>query len=297
MIMQSSGCMNMWPGRRGALEAKNSGGVPAAHGESDARVFRALADGTRRRLLDSLNVRNGQSLQELCSGLETARQSVSKHLAILENANLVTTVRRGRHKLHYLNPVPINEIAQRWIGQYDLGRVRALQDLKTALEKEPMSNPEFVYKTFIKTTPEQLWRALTEPAFTQRYWGRGLEFETDWQKGSEMTWIQGDVRISDPEQVVLESTPYSRLSYYWHTFTPEWAAGNGLSDDVLERFRSEPRSRVTFEIEPVGELVQLTVVHDEFEVGSAVLEGIRQGWPWILASLKTMLETGEPLPI
>src|SRR3984957_14621263 len=93
-------------------------------------VFKALADASRRRLLDSLNARNGQSLRELCAGLDMARQSVSKHLAVLEAANLVTTVWRGREKLHYLNAVPINAIADRWIRRYDRERVRALADLK-----------------------------------------------------------------------------------------------------------------------------------------------------------------------
>src|SRR5499427_2182809 len=109
-------------------------------------VFKALADTSRRRLLDSLNARNGQTLRELCSGLDMARQSVSKHLAVLEAANLVTTVWRGREKLHYLNAEPINAIADRWITQYDRPRVQALADLKTALETESMSsNGEFVY--------------------------------------------------------------------------------------------------------------------------------------------------------
>ena len=96
-----------------------------------------------------------------------ARQSVSKHLAVLEDADLVTTVRRGREKLHYLNAAPINEIAERWINRYDQHRVDALADLKTALEETPMDKPEFVYTTYIRTTPEQLWQALTDPAFTR----------------------------------------------------------------------------------------------------------------------------------
>src|SRR6266487_5761095 len=106
-------------------------------------VFKALADASRRRLLDSLNDRNGQTLRELCAGLDMARQSVSKHLAVLAAADLVTTVWRGREKLHYLNAAPINAIAERWIDRYDRERVRALADLKRALEQEPMSNPEF----------------------------------------------------------------------------------------------------------------------------------------------------------
>src|ERR1700733_13280649 len=108
-------------------------------------VFKALADPSRRRLLDSLNARNGQNLRELCAGLSMARQSVSKHLAVLEAANLVTTVWRGREKLHYLNAEPINAIAERWIHQYDRGRAQTLADLKTVLEGESMtSNPDFV---------------------------------------------------------------------------------------------------------------------------------------------------------
>ena len=97
-------------------------------------VFRALADPVRRQLLDRLHARNGQSLSELCEGHDMTRQAVTKHLAILEEANLVATLKRGREKLHYLNPVPINEIAERWIGKYELGRVSALADLKTQLE-------------------------------------------------------------------------------------------------------------------------------------------------------------------
>src|SRR5687767_13619171 len=125
-------------------------------------IFKALADPSRRRLLDSLNARNGQRLNELCAGLDMARQSVSKHLAVLEGANLVTTVRHGREKLHYLNAVPIHAIADRWINQYDRRRVEALADLKQALES-PMGEPAFVYTTFVKTTPDQLWTALTDP--------------------------------------------------------------------------------------------------------------------------------------
>ena len=174
-------------------------------------VFKALADPSRRQLLDRLNARNGQSLRELSEGLDMARQSVSKHLAILEAANLVTTVRQGREKLHYLNAVPINEIAERWIDRYDQDRVQALADLKQALEEAPMETPQFVYTTYIRTTPERLWQALTEPTFTRRWWQ--ATFDTDWVVGSPMTWDNHGVVIADPEQVVLESDPFRRLAY------------------------------------------------------------------------------------
>jgi uncharacterized protein YndB with AHSA1/START domain/DNA-binding transcriptional ArsR family regulator len=257
-------------------------------------VFKALADASRRRLLDSLNARNGQSLRELCAGLNMARQSVSKHLAVLEAANLVTTMWRGREKLHYLNAAPINAIAERWIDQYDRERVRALADMKRALEQDPMTNPEFVYTTYINTTPERLWQALTDPAFTRRYWG--VTFESDWKAGSTMTWEQDGVTIADPAQVVLESEPYRRLAYSWHTFTPEFAKAVGLSDEVFTKVSSERRSKVTFEIEPLGQMVKLTVVHTDFEPGSTVVEMVSEGWPHLLSDLKTLLETGETVP-
>jgi uncharacterized protein YndB with AHSA1/START domain/DNA-binding transcriptional ArsR family regulator len=258
-------------------------------------VFRALADPSRRLLLDSLNARNGQTLRELCSGLDMARQSVSKHLAVLEAANLVSTVRRGREKHHYLNAAPINEIAERWITRYEQDRVSALADLKRALEDNPVDKPSFVYTTYIRTTPERLWQALTEPAFTNRYWG--ITFDTDWRAGSPMSWHQRGVTITDPEQVVLEAEPYRRLSYTWHTFSREWADSFGFADEARERLTSEPRSRVTFEIERLdAEQVRLTVLHDDLEPGGMIASMISQGWPRVLANVKTLLETGETLP-
>lgn len=257
-------------------------------------VFKALADATRRRLLDSLNARDGQSLRELCSDPEMTRQAVTKHLAVLEAAGLITAVRRGRERLHYLNAAPIADIAQRWINNYDRERVHALSDLKHALEGHPMSKPEFVYVTYIKTTPEQLWQALTDPAFTSRYWG--VEFESGWEKGSPVVWNEFGVRMSHPDQVVLVSEPFRRLSYTWHTFTPEWGEAlkqRGMEPDI-DALAAEPRSKVTFDIEETGDAVKLTVVHDGFEPGSRVLSDVSQGWPSLLSNLKTLLETGEP---
>jgi uncharacterized protein YndB with AHSA1/START domain/DNA-binding transcriptional ArsR family regulator len=256
-------------------------------------VFKALADPHRRELLDRLNRRNGQTLQELCVDLDMSRQAVSKHLGILEAANLVATVRRGREKLHYLNAAPIREIADRWIRPFDRGRVEALADLKTALE-DPMTEhadrPEFVYVSYLRTTPERLWAALTEPAFTRRYWD--MTFESAWTPGASMAWCHNGVAVTDPEQVVLDADPPRRLSYTWHTFTPEWAASYDVDEAVRERVAAERRSRVTFTLEPDGEVVKLTVVHDGFEPGSEILEMVRGGWPKVIGALKTLLEAG-----
>jgi uncharacterized protein YndB with AHSA1/START domain/DNA-binding transcriptional ArsR family regulator len=258
-------------------------------------IFRALADPGRRQLLDSLNARNGQTLRELCAEMDMARQSVSKHLAVLEAANLVTTVRRGREKLHYLNPAPINDISERWIDRYEQHRVEALADLKRALENPTMQKPSFVYTTYIQTTPERLWEALTSPAFTERYWN--VSFETDWTPGSEMIWNNHGVRIADRAQVVLESDPYRRLSFTWHDFTPELAKTLDMSEDVFATAAAEPRSKVTFELEPAGSAVKLTVLHDDFPPASKAAEMVSNGWPQVLSKLKTLLETGETFRI
>lgn len=257
-------------------------------------IFRALADPSRRRLLDRLRERNGQSLRDLCEGLGMARQSVSKHLAVLEEAGLVTTVWHGRQKLHHLNAAPINDIAERWINRYDRHRVEALSDLRRALEDTTM-DARFVYTTYINATPEHVWRGLTDPAFTRRYWGTTLE--SDWAVGSPITWEQQGVRISDPDQVVLESDPYHRLAYTWHTCTPQWAAANGIDDALLATLVAEGRSRVSFTIEPVDDLVQLTVVHEAAAADSTIIEMVSGGWPRVISALKTLLETDEVIRV
>jgi uncharacterized protein YndB with AHSA1/START domain len=156
-----------------------------------------------------------------------------------------------------------------------------------------MEQPQFVYTTYIKTTPERLWRALTEPSFTSRWWQ--ITFDTDWNVGSRMIWDNDGVIIADPEQVVLECDPYRRLAYSWHTYVPEIQERMGLDDESFAKLSSERRSRVTFEIEPVKEMVKLTVLHDDFEVGSIAVTRVMNGWPIFLSSLKTLLESGEPL--
>jgi len=258
-------------------------------------VFKALADAGRRRLLDSLNVRNGQSLQELCTELDMARQSVSKHLAVLERANLVSTAWQGRTKLHYLNPVPIHEIADRWISQYERGRIAALAHVKHTLEGVDMSKPEFVYVTYIQSTPEKVYQALTDPEFISVYMG-GTGPQSDWQVGSTVRWKSDAAgEFEELGQQVLEAEPGSKLSYTWHTLQP---MHRDLfdSDAEFEQARME-RSRVTFDIEPaeVAEMgVKLTITHDRFDSPeSKMLESISGGWVMILSALKTTLEGGQ----
>ena len=150
-------------------------------------TFKALADETRRKLLDALYRNNGQTLTDLCGLVDMSRQAVTKHLYVLESANLVTTVWDGREKRHYLNPVPIHEIAERWIDKYERQRLQALSDLKKGLEKKErvnsMKKNQLVYVTFIRTTPKKLWDAITKPEFARQYWA-GNGNISDWKKGS-----------------------------------------------------------------------------------------------------------------
>jgi uncharacterized protein YndB with AHSA1/START domain len=161
----------------------------------------------------------------------------------------------------------------------------------------------FTYTTYIHATAERVWQGLTDPAVTRRYWRhqRAGEktFRSDWQKGSTYDLAHEEVGlvVRDPEQVILESDPCRRLAYAWHTFTPEWAAEVGMDEATADAWRAEPRSKVAFDIEDTGQgIVKLTVIHDGFEPGSHVLPAISDGWPAVLASLKTLLETGTALP-
>lgn len=156
-----------------------------------------------------------------------------------------------------------------------------------------MSNESFQYKIYIDTTPKRLWRALTDPAKTKKWWN--VSFVSDWKVGSVMDVKMGHLTIRDAAQVVLESDSPSRLAYTWHTFTPEWASASGYAEEDRMKFAHEARSKVSFDIEKANGVVRLTVLHDGFEDGSLVFEAIRDGWPPLLSSLKTYLETGEPL--
>ena len=161
----------------------------------------------------------------------------------------------------------------------------------------------FTYTTYINAAPERVWQGLTDPADTKRYWRHqkagAKTFRSDWEEGSTWDLVHEEVGlvVSDLEQVILESDPSRRLAYTWHTFSPEWAGEVGMDESTADAWRAEPRSKVAFDIEDAGPaVVKLTVVHDGFEPGSQVLLSISDGWPAVLASLKTLLETGTALP-
>ncbi|MDX1570852.1 MAG: SRPBCC domain-containing protein [Xanthomonadales bacterium] len=243
-----------------------------------------MADPTRRELLDRLFAANGQSLTELCQGLAASRQAITKHLRVLEDAGLLSVLWAGREKRHFLNPVPIQSIATRWIHKFQARHLEAIVSLKTALEggNSAMSNPVYIYETFIRATPDRVWEALTSPEFTRRYFHR-TRVASDWQVGSPVVYSMED-GTKAVEGEVLECDPPHRLVISWRPlYSPELA--------------DEPPSRVTFEIEAHAAACRLSICHDRFEEGSRVYEQIREGWSAIISSLKSLLETGEPLPV
>jgi uncharacterized protein YndB with AHSA1/START domain/DNA-binding transcriptional ArsR family regulator len=247
---------------------------------ADNKVFKALADPTRRHLLDRLRQGNGQTLGELCERLEMTRQSATQHLDVLEAANLVTTLRRGRVKLHYLNPVPIHDIQERWIDKFDRPRLRALSALRRRAEEPEMADkPTYVYVTYIQATPEQVWRALTDADLTAEYWGHSNV--SDWEAGSRWEHQRTDGSgIADVVGTVLETEPPRRLVI---TF-----AGPGEDRDAGP-------SQVAFDIEAHGQIVRLTVTHEDL-ADQAEYDAASAGWPAVLANLKSYLETGHVLP-
>jgi uncharacterized protein YndB with AHSA1/START domain/DNA-binding transcriptional ArsR family regulator len=239
-------------------------------------VFRALADPTRRSLLDELFKRDGQTLSALERRLPMTRFGVMKHLRVLEEARLVVTRRRGREKLHFLNPVPIRLVHDRWVSKYAEPWTATLSDLKHKLEDKTM---EKVFEIYIKTTPERLWKAITDPKLRSKY-TFGVGVHSDWKRGSRYEGVSPKSPTPIFEGENLEVDPPRRLV---QSFKAMW------SDDI----KSEGTSRVAWEIEKIEDSCRLTVTHDQLREGAnAELYG---GWPMVLSGLKTLLETGGTL--
>jgi uncharacterized protein YndB with AHSA1/START domain len=238
-------------------------------------VFRALADPTRRALLDSLYERDGQTLVSLTARHGMTRVGVAKHLRLLEDAGLVVTRRQGREKLHFLNPIPIQLVHERWVDKYTERWAAGLTGLKRELEL-PM---EKVFEIYIRTTPERLWEAITDPEVRSKF-HFGVSAQSDWAEGSryELRHPSSDGALAEGENLVVD--PPRRLVQSMDVL---W------SDDA----KAEATSRVTWEIEPVGDSCRLIVTHDQLREGAP--EEIYGGWPMILSGLKTWLETGRQL--
>lgn len=238
-------------------------------------VFRALADPTRRALLDALFVADGQTLVALTADHDMTRIAVAKHLDILEQAGLVVSRRSGREKRHYLNVVPIQLVHDRWVSKYAARWAAGL----TALKQDMEATMEKVFEIYIRTTPERLWAAIVDPDVHARYhFGAGMT--SAWTPGSpyELHHPASPGALADGENLVVD--PPRRLV---QSMRVHW------SDEA----EAEGTSRVTWEIEPVGDSCRLTVTHDELRDGAP--PELYGGWPMILSGLKTWLETGETL--
>ena len=253
-------------------------------------MFKAVADPGRRLLLDMLHQRSGLTLGELAEGLDMRRQSVSQHLDQLEAANLVTSVRDGRRKLHYLNPVPIHEIQRRWIWKFEEPRLASLATIKRHAEDRAMAAsitptigtiPDYVYTTYIRADPEHVWEALTDPEITARFWGH--QQVSDWVVGSQVDHIRSDGSgIADATGTIIEVNRPHRLAF-------SFDAPDQADDPAFEP------SLVTFEIEPYHDIVKLTLTHARLQ-SAPQRDAIELGWPTVVANLKTLLETGDVLP-
>jgi uncharacterized protein YndB with AHSA1/START domain/DNA-binding transcriptional ArsR family regulator len=257
-------------------------------------VFRALADPSRRLLLDKLFERDGQTLSELEAHLAATmtRFGVMKHLKVLEEASLVTTRKVGREKFHYLNPVPIQLLTDRWINRFVAPAALALADLKHTLEApvgatmtdtdrtNDSTPPAYVCETYIRATPDQVWQAIVDPAFTRQYYF-GTAVDSTFAPGASHTYRydNGDVAAHGE---ILEAEPGKRLVL---TFNAVW-------DDTV---KADAPHRMTWELEPIGDVCRVRVTHDGFERATASYEQVQGGMPIILSSLKSLLETGAAI--
>jgi len=237
-------------------------------------VFKALADPTRRALLDELFRADGQSLVALEAHFDMTRIAVAKHLRLLEAAGLVVTRRRGREKLHYLNPIPIRLVHDRWVDKYTEPWATGLADLKHDLEH----SMEKIFEIYIRTTPERLWEAITDPEIRAKY-NFGAAHITDWQPGSRYEMSSPRGGLLGEGEILEVDAPHKLVQ----TMRALWG------DDV----KAEGTSRVTWEISPVGDSCRLVVTHDQLREGAN--DQLYGGWPMILSGLKTWLETGQLL--
>ncbi|MCF2904454.1 metalloregulator ArsR/SmtB family transcription factor [Octadecabacter sp. CECT 8868] len=240
-------------------------------------IFKALSDPTRRELLDALRRRDGQTLTELEASLSMSRFGVMKHLKLLEDANLIVTRKSGRFKHHYLNALPLQDVMDRWVAPFLQPQAKALSDLKTKLEKDTsMSKPDFMMQTFIRCTQDALWDALTQADDMARYHFACNTVQGNATVGEETTFIlpHGEAML---RQVTTALDPKSKIAM---TFEPLF-----MGPDA-------PPSHMVYLIEPQGDTCKLTIEHYDMAPGQ---EGFAEGWARLAASLKSFLETGEPL--
>lgn len=248
-------------------------------------VFTALAHPARRHLLDLLFEKDGRTLGELEQHLPMTRFGVMKHLRVLEEANLLTTRRIGREKRHYLNPAPLQRVADRWISRYAAPFVRAMSDMKTLVEQRtvPMSTPRHVYELYIRASAQAVWDILTDDAKTPLYQHFDMTSRTDWRVGGAISFLM-DGRAVIVGEILAMDPPHRLVTSFHARWSPEVAA--------------DAPSRVTWEITPIApDACKLVLIHDDFAGETATSRAVVHGWPETLSRLKTLAETGTPFPI
>ncbi len=247
------------------------------------KIFKALADSSRREILDIVKNKPGITINEITEHFEFSRFAVMKHIKILEDADLIVPQKEGKFKKLYLNAVPIQMISDRWISQFSKLWAKNLTSLKYKLEEETkMSEQELkhVFVTYIKTTKEKLWEAITKGELTNKYFydtsvksdftvGSKIEYWGVNKEGKEYTPVYGEI---------LEIIPNEKLI---HTFT--------------HKENQDSPSRVEYQLEEVDGNIKLTLIHDKFGDDIESYNSVQQGWPYILSGLKTYLETNTTL--
>ncbi len=247
-------------------------------------VYRAIDDAGRRALLDALFERDGRTLVELSAVLpEMTRQGVMSHLRVLEGAGLVTTHKVGRQRFHYLNPVPIRLIADRWISKFAAPRVDAVVAVRHRAEKGPtMDRPVHIHQAYIRASVDDVWQAIIDPDRTVQYF-YGTRVQSDWEVGGPMNYTNADGTELVSEGTVLAIDPPNRIEF---TFRPLW-------DDDLA---AEGHCREVWSIDEVNGMSRLTIeVYDITEDSKMYADFVR-GFPYIVSGMKSLLETGTPLP-
>lgn len=247
-----------------------------------APVFRALSDPSRRLLLDRLFERDGQTLGQLSQHLPAmTRFGVMRHLGVLEEADLVTTRREGREKPHFLNPVPIRLVHDRWIGKFAEPVVGAMTAMKRTLEASPMPTPDHVYSVFIKAEPDRVWRAITDGVETERYY-YGTRVDSDWSPGGRIVYAYPDGSVAADGEV-LEIDPGRLVRMTFHArWDPEFDAAGPVT--------------MAWEIEPQPDGgSKLTVTTSGLVAGSKMADDFGGGIVYIVSGLKTFVETGAPM--
>jgi len=247
-------------------------------------VFKALNDPSRRVLLDLLFEDDGQTLSELSAHLpQMTRFGVMNHLSVLEAADLITTRKVGRNKHHYLNPVPIRLVHNRWISKYTEPVVGALASMKTHLEggTKTMPEPTHIYQTYIQCTPEEAWNAIVDGDATAQYF-YGTRVESDWEPGSVVVYAYPDGSIAaDGEIIAIDHGKRVEM-----TFHARW-------DPELE---AEGPAHMAWVVETDMGLTRVGVEYYDLDPSSKRLQDFAVGLPYIVGGMKTLLETGEAFP-